>query len=329
MKTAMPVHVAVGVIVDDRNRVLTSLRSSQLHQGGLWEFPGGKLEANENVIDALQRELAEELGITIDPAACFPLKKVIHHYSDKSVLLDIWQVNAFTGEPHGQEGQPVVWQAIERLDQDRFPAADLAIIQVLKLPRCIAVSGDFSSMEQLRAGIQNLAAKKIQLVQLRKPDTTENEFLSFARHAAELCHGLNMRLQINAHPALAGKIPGVGLHVNSATLLSLDRRPTGLEELFSASCHNLDELHHAESVEVDFAFLSPVKPSASHPLAIPMGWSGFRSAAAQVSIPVYALGGVAETDLTTARRQGAHGIAAISAFWDIQELCKTGDNLLI
>jgi len=319
MKTAMPVHVAVGVIVDDRKRVLTSLRSHKLHQGGLWEFPGGKLEPGESVLHALQRELTEELGISIDPLTCFPLKKLVHRYPDKTVLLDIWQVNTYSGEPRGLQGQPVVWQAIDELDPAKFPAADLSIIRILQLPECIAISGEFCSMDQLRLGLQNLAAKNIQLVQLRKPDASVNDFLAFSRTAADLCRRLQISLQVNAHPTVAAEIPGVGLHINSATLATLECRPVPSDVLFSASCHNLEELRQAEFLDVDFAFLSPVKLSASHPDILPLGWSGFGKMANQVSIPVYALGGMALSDLSTARRNGAHGIAAISALWDIQE----------
>ncbi len=126
------VHVAVGVILDSENRVLIAKRSEQSHQGGLWEFPGGKVEAGETVPDALARELYEELGIEIGPAT--PLTTVSHDYGDKSVCLDVWVVAKFTGEATGCEGQPLLWVAVEELQKYDFPEANAPIVDaVLKL----------------------------------------------------------------------------------------------------------------------------------------------------------------------------------------------------
>ncbi|MCW8853694.1 MAG: NUDIX domain-containing protein, partial [Gammaproteobacteria bacterium] len=96
------VHVAVALIVNKNNEVLIALRPEHVHQGGLWEFPGGKVEANESVYDALLRESKEELNVYIEHAE--PYLQIRHDYTDKSVLLDVWKVKQFSGEPHGVEG---------------------------------------------------------------------------------------------------------------------------------------------------------------------------------------------------------------------------------
>ena len=97
------VHVAVGVIFNSQqNQILIAKRPEHLHQGGLWEFPGGKVSAGERVDQALKRELFEELGITVIEAQ--PLMAVQHDYSDKQVFLDIWTVTQFTGNAQGAEG---------------------------------------------------------------------------------------------------------------------------------------------------------------------------------------------------------------------------------
>lgn len=124
------VHVAVGVISDGANKILVSRRGEHLHQGGLWEFPGGKVEAEESARDALHRELSEELGIRV--ASCAPLLTIAHDYSDKSVLLDVWWVDGFHGEPHGREGQPLQWVAAIELRSLQFPAANLPIIVAIE-----------------------------------------------------------------------------------------------------------------------------------------------------------------------------------------------------
>src|SRR5690606_31469442 len=116
------VHVAVAVIFDAADRVLVSQRARHLHQGGLWEFPGGKVEAGETVRQALDREIAEELGLDVLQAE--PLLDIRHDYPDKAVLLDVWCVREFDGEPHGREGQPWQWIEAGALHTLAFPAAN-------------------------------------------------------------------------------------------------------------------------------------------------------------------------------------------------------------
>ena len=120
------VHVAVGVIRNIVGEILISKRHLESHQGGLWEFPGGKVEAGETVIEALQRELLEELGIQFADAR--PLLEIEHDYSDKAVCLDVWLVDTFSGSAEGREGQALAWVQPSRLQTYDFPAANHPII---------------------------------------------------------------------------------------------------------------------------------------------------------------------------------------------------------
>jgi len=127
------VHVMVGVIwgkADKAKSILLAKRPDHLHQGGLWEFPGGKLEQGEEPRDALSRELKEELGIEL--LAASPLMDVSHDYGDKAVFLDIWQVDDFKGQEQGLEGQKLRWVPLAELDQYAFPAANVAIVERLQ-----------------------------------------------------------------------------------------------------------------------------------------------------------------------------------------------------
>ena len=124
------VHVAVGIVADPAGAILITRRPDHAHQGGLWEFPGGKVEAAESVATALQRELDEELGIAVQAAE--PWLQIRHAYPDKTVLLDVWRVTAWRGEPHGREGQPLEWASPARLADFAFPAADEPIIARLR-----------------------------------------------------------------------------------------------------------------------------------------------------------------------------------------------------
>ena len=126
-------HVAVGVIIRQQGRqaqVLLALRSSKQHQGGKWEFPGGKVEPGETVEAALSRELQEELAITVTKAEPFMLLN--YTYPERRVTLDIWLVTEFSGTPEGLEGQPLQWVNISDLASITFPDANQPIVAKLQ-----------------------------------------------------------------------------------------------------------------------------------------------------------------------------------------------------
>ena len=123
------VHVAVGVLLNDNHEVLIAMRPAESHQGGLWEFPGGKVEEGESVEYALNREFKEELGISVQ--ACTPLIQIRHEYSDKLVMLDVWLIEKFSGIPQGREGQAIEWRALSKLRAVDFPKANERIIREL------------------------------------------------------------------------------------------------------------------------------------------------------------------------------------------------------
>lgn len=125
---------AAGIIYNaDKTSVLLSLRKPDQHQGNRWEFPGGKIEANESVPQALARELNEELGIQV--TQCEPFCEIEHDYADKKVHLHFWQVTLFDGEPFGCEGQQLAWVAINELANLEFPQANIPVVEQL-MQRC-------------------------------------------------------------------------------------------------------------------------------------------------------------------------------------------------
>jgi 8-oxo-dGTP diphosphatase len=132
--SATPVVAAIIYSAHRPGQILISKRPAQLHQGGLWEFPGGKIEASETPYQALVRELTEELGI--DVTAAQPFMQLSHSYSDRQVQLDIWTVTAFDGQPSGREGQVCRWVAEKELlsipSAYRFPEANLPILDKLR-----------------------------------------------------------------------------------------------------------------------------------------------------------------------------------------------------
>lgn len=135
----------MGVIRNKMHQFLVSKRQDHLHQGGLWEFPGGKIEANETAFEALQRELHEELNIDVKQAV--PLIKISHQYADKNVLLDVWMINEYDGLAVSQQQQPIKWLSLSELSNFSFPAANQAILKCLSLPSYYAITGNFENKD--------------------------------------------------------------------------------------------------------------------------------------------------------------------------------------
>ena len=121
--------MAVGILLDPQGRVLITRRAPQTHQGGLWEFPGGKVESGETTTDALLRELKEELGVTV--LISEPFMTLQHDYGDQCVCLVVYRVTSWRGEPSGMEGQPLAWQPPVDLIDWPFPAANQPILKAL------------------------------------------------------------------------------------------------------------------------------------------------------------------------------------------------------
>lgn len=122
-------QVAVGIIRNEMGDILIAQRPQHKYKGGLWEFPGGKIEENETVFQALQRELQEELDITVLSAE--PYMKFQHDYVDRIVMLNVWTVTLFTGEPKGNEAQPIRWISPHNLHHFEFPAGNRIILEKL------------------------------------------------------------------------------------------------------------------------------------------------------------------------------------------------------
>ena len=305
-----PVHVAVGVIKNQKGEILISKRHKKAHQGDLWEFPGGKVEAGENIQQALSRELKEELNIRVQQAS--PLIKINHQYSDLAVCLNVWLVDEFSGEVKACEGQPIQWVNIDSLQSYNFPAANLPIISAASLPRTYAILNG-NKLENLQQDLSKILTNGIKLIQLRAKSSSVSDLKKFLNFAKPLCETNQAILLINSDVVSASQFAIDGLHLTSTHLSTLIKKPDDLRWV-SASCHTLQDLQLAEQHQLDFAILGPVLPTQTHPDATPLGWKKFAQMVDQVNIPVYALGGLKLKDLETAYSFGGQGIAGIRAF---------------
>ena len=331
------IHVIAAVIRDAQDRILIAKRPDHVHQGGLWEFPGGKLEDDEQRFEGLVRELREELGINVTDAR--PLLDIRHDYPDKSVRLDVWLVTGFDGEAHGAEGQPVRWVAASELAEYEFPAANAPIVRAAQLPEMYLITPDVADEQTLFAGLRRAREAGIRLVQLRQTGLDTAAYASLAaRVLAEFGDDFQWMLKGDVPPGFAG----AGWHLTSRQLremwlaggsmaappgtipaIGVSGHPTGRDGtrpsmargLLAASCHNAEELAMAAELGVDFVTLSPVNVTASHPDAQPLGWERARALIDLVNMPAYLLGGLEPQELSQAFEVGAQGIAGIRGLW--------------
>ncbi len=305
-----PLQVAVGVIKNPAGQILISLRDKSLNQGGLWEFPGGKIEASENVEQALARELKEELDITVQSIT--PLIAINHQYPDFAVQLHVFTVERFDGEVKSCEGQPFLWVNADDLVNYAFPAANQPIIAAARLPYYYAILDD-ADPAFLLVNLETILNKGIKLIQARLKTLSVGAVEAFLEQAYPLCKAGNAWLLLNSSVDNAEGFDVDGLHLTSADLLACERRPEN-KLWIAASCHNIVELRHAENIGVDFVVLAPVLPTPTHPDAEVLGWDQFAKLVANTNLPVYALGGLSADDLLAAQKAGAQGIAGIRAF---------------
>lgn len=316
MAAVPEIHVAVGVIFR-QGKVLIARRPEHVHQGGLLEFPGGKVEEGETVQQALVREIREETGLRIAPETLEPVIEVRHDYGDKRVFLDVWQTSSAEGEPEGREGQEIRWLDVRELTDLDFPVANRTIIRSLRLPRHYAITGTAENEDAfLRRLQQSAESGGPEFTLLRAPELSVEAYTRLADRALEICQAADSMLMLHGSPSLVEHLPQArGVHLPWREARQFATRPIADNFLLAVSCHNEGEIAHAVQLQADFITLGPVNPTPSHPGAPGMGWRRFRALVAASTVPVYALGGLSLTDIDEARRAGAQGIAGISFWW--------------
>lgn len=306
----MIIKVAVGVIQNSNHEVLLAQRKSGTHQAGKWEFAGGKVDPGETSRNALTRELHEELGIDVKSAV--PLIRIHHQYTEYKVILDVWKVLEYTGELHGKEEQAIKWVPVDRLAEQDFPAANHPIVTAIRLPHYYVITPPDLTLETLPAYLKSILQKKYTLIRFRADGWVEADYEKAIPIAAELCDHHKAQLIIDGKPEWVERFNVAGLHLKSAQLSQYHERPITKNKWLGVSCHNEKELIKAKKIEADFALLSPVLPTPSHPDAKGLSWPAFSKLTEKTNIPIYAMGGM--TLDSPAIWFGAQGVAGLSMF---------------
>jgi 8-oxo-dGTP diphosphatase len=307
-----PVEVAAAVIQRPDHTFLLAQRPPDKIWAGYWEFPGGKVEPGETHYHALVRELKEELGIAVQTA--YPWLTRVFTYPHATVRLSFFRVTEWTGEPHPHEGQEFSWQRVPGVSVTPVLPANAPILRALELPALYAISnvqelGEQDFMCRLEVALQS----GLKMVQLREKHYSRDALRGLALRMLPLVRQHEAILILNADIELAREVGADGVQLTAAQLKELKERPN--VRWCAASCHNAEELRRAEALGCDFALLSPVQATQSHPGAPHMGWDNFKEASAGASIPVYAMGGLTQHDMQYAWRHGAHGISLLRQAW--------------
>ena len=306
------VEVAAAVLQRPDESFLLAQRPEGKAYAGYWEFPGGKVESGESPLHALHRELHEELGI--DVVTAYPWLTRVFSYPHATIRLNFFRVTAWHGEPHGKESQQLCWQTPFNVAVSPMLPANAPILRALQLPSLYAISnvselGSEIFLQRLQQALQN----GLRLVQLREKGLPRAALRELSLQVVKLAHAHGAQVLINSDIELAREAGADGVHLNGTQLAECVSRPD--MAWCAASSHNAAELQRANELGLDFALLSPVLPTRSHPGAAHLGWEAFAAMAASSSIPVYALGGLSGDDMKTAWQHGAHGIALLRQAW--------------
>ncbi len=305
-------EVVAAVVTRPDGQVLLAQRPSGKAYAGYWEFPGGKVEPGEAPEAALARELTEELGIRI-ATPCRWITRVFE-YPHATVRLNFFRVFAWEGELHPHEGQVLSWQLPAKVDVAPLLPANFPIVKALTLPDLLGIThAEALGVDSFLARLDVALASGLRLIQVRDKSLAPAERLALARETVRRARRHDARVLVNGPLELAQAAGADGVHLDAAAAAALSARPAC--EWVGVSCHDGAELAHAAAIGADFALLSPVLPTQTHPGAPTLGWERFAELAAASPIPVYGLGGLGRDDVARARSHGAHGVALLRGAW--------------
>ncbi len=299
-------EVAVAVFIKPDGSFLLSSRPEGKPYPGYWEFPGGKIEAGESVLQAMKRELMEELNVTITHAT--PWFTFLMRYTHAHVRLHCWRVHAWKGEMRGMEAQQFAWQRLEAITAAPTLPGCVPIFKALALPDTYAITNatELGAAPYLLL-LEHALANGLKLIQVREKRMATIALKNFARDVVTLAHAHDAKVLINSDTDLVRDAGADGVHLTSKQLATCVVRPQF--DLVAASTHTRAEIERAGDLSLDFAVLGAVKQTHSHPGETPIGWENFAALVTAAPLPVYAIGGVSRNDLQPAIACGAHGIA--------------------
>lgn len=310
------VDVAIGLLRRPDGRVLLAERKPGKDAAGFWELPGGQIEPGESPAQAAARELAEEVGVRA--LELVPWRVYEHDFPTKRVRLHWFHVRQWSGEPSGREGQRVAWVDPARPHVGPLLPSNELALATLALPDLVAVakvSRQPGAAEELLDSIPRLAAAGLRLLIVRAPDLPPGQRVQLTRRLRQLRRGTGLRVLLSGTAMEARQAGACGVHTTAASLAGFIERPPA--RLWAVSAHSAGDVERAAALGADVALVSPVLPTAAHPVDEALGWEGLRAIAAASGMPVYGQGGLRPDDVGRAQTVGALGVAV-----DVAHLLK-------
>lgn len=314
------VRVAVAILQTEQGEILLASRPQGKGWAGWWEFPGGKIEADETPEQALSRELQEELGVTPTHIQPWRIKRfdypATHDAEAKTVLLHFFFVSQWTGNLTPLESQKISWNQPNAVQVSPILPANAPIMKALALPSLYAIShatelGKTTFLARLRVQLD----AGLRMIQVYEKQLSDQDLTAFTEQILTYCLPYGAKVLLNHTQAdVVQSVGAHGIHYPNHALMVLQEKPAAL--LVAATCHHASEIAHAEALSLDFVVVSPVLGSACHPENTPLGWAAFQALIQHTSMPVYASGGLHASHLGLALASGARGIAMQRAIWD-------------
>jgi len=307
------INVSVAVLFNSNNQVLLAQRPPPKIWQGWWEFPGGKIEKNETSVDALYREIYEEIGVKIIQFENWVTRS--YTFGGNHITLHFFKVFKWEGKVTPKENQKLVWTYLQKPKVSPILPANLFIQKAFDIPKYYAITNlSETSKKVFFNQLQKKISDGLRMVQVREKNISYNEFKIFSTEVIKVCKRKNVKVIINSDVNLAYELKADGVHLRSNDLLNIKKVPKDL--IVSASCHTEEEVDFAEKLNINFLVLSAVKKTLSHPGMQPIGWSKFKRMVNKVNTPIYALGGLGTNDYKVALENGAIGIASQRLIWD-------------
>ena len=309
---AVHVHVSVAVLINADHQVLLGQRPPLKSWEGWWEFPGGKIEKGETSVDALYREIYEEIGVKIIQFKKWVTRR--YSYGGNDITLHFFKVYKWEGEVTSKENQKLVWTYLQKPNVSPILPANLFVQKAFDLPKYYAITNLSETSKIIFFNqLKNKISNGLKMIQVREKNISFDEFKIFSKEVIKICKPKGVKVIINSDVNLAYEIKADGVHLTSKDLVSMKTKPKNL--IVSASCHNPKEIDIAEKLNINFLVLSAVRKTLSHPDMKPIGWDKFQKIVNKVNIPIYALGGLGVNDYQVALENGAIGIASQRSIW--------------
>ncbi len=182
------------------------------------------------------------------------------------------------------------------------------------LPNCWWITPDITSAQEsghLLKLLNQRVTEGLRHIQFRQTKLNALDFEKVFQVVFDYCQTHSLTLIVNTEASFAKPLQAHGCYLNSDILMKCHERPLSKDYWVGAYCHNLEELLHAEKIDLDFVSLSPVQKTLSHPEQSPMGWETFQTLISKTHLPVYALGGLSLNDIPKAIACGGQGIMGI------------------